>query len=327
MDGLLVGSVIAVGVLGRGGRLAQHVVGIAEAARFHLAIVGQRLGNRLARHELLAHHAHGHVHALAHQRLAALADQARQRFGQRLLAVHGHELAGDHQAPGGGVDEQGLRAAHVRLPVAARHLVADQRVARGAVGNTQQRFGQAHQRHAFLAGQREFLDQALDAPARALAAQLLHQVGGHAADLVQVRHAGLAQQQRHAFRLGPAIGGGDGGAQHRLRLHILAELVERRRDDGLAFASLVLGALFAAQVRHLGGQVAALDPVQIGEDRLLVQPMRRAVELLRGRLEAVAQCVIDFDAEGRAGHKRLLPVAWQGSPGPCWSPENGWTVC
>ena len=43
-------------------------------------------------------------------------------------------------------------------------FVADQRVTRGAVGNTQQRFGQAHQRHAFLAGQREFLDQALDAP-------------------------------------------------------------------------------------------------------------------------------------------------------------------
>ena len=203
---------------------------------------------------------------------------------QRLLAVHGHELAGDHQAPGGGVDEQGLRAAHVRLQSPRDTAVADQRVTRGAVGNTQQRFGQAHQRHAFLAGQREFLDQALDAAASALAAQLLHQVGGHGADLVQVRHAGLAQQQRHAFRLGPAIGGRDGGAQHRLRLHILAELVERRRDDGLAFASLVLGALFAAQVRHLGGQVAALDPVQIGEDRLLVQPMRRAVELCAAAL-------------------------------------------
>ena len=36
------------------------------------------------------------------------------------------------------------------LPVAVADLVADQRVARGGVGNAQQRLGQAHQRHAFL---------------------------------------------------------------------------------------------------------------------------------------------------------------------------------
>ena len=43
-------------------------------------------------------------------------------------------------------------------------LVADQRVARGRVRNAQQRLGQAHQRHAFLRRQREFLHQALHEP-------------------------------------------------------------------------------------------------------------------------------------------------------------------
>ena len=49
-------------------------------------------------------------------------------------------------------------------PVAVGDLVADQRVAGGAVGDAQQRFGKAHQRDAFLAGQRVFVDQALDPP-------------------------------------------------------------------------------------------------------------------------------------------------------------------
>jgi hypothetical protein len=65
------------------------------------------------------------------------------------------------QAPGGGVDEQRRALAQVRIPLAVADLVADQRVARGLVGDAQQRLGQAHQRHAFLRRQRELLQQAL----------------------------------------------------------------------------------------------------------------------------------------------------------------------
>ncbi len=327
VDGLLIRGVVALGVFRRGRRFAEHVVRIAETARFHLAVVGQGFGNRLTGHELFAHHAHGHVHALAHQRLTALADQARQRLGQRLLAAHGHQLARDHQTPGGRVDEQRLRTAHMRLPVAAGDLVADQRVARGAVGNAQQRFGQAHQRHAFLAGQGEFLDQAFDPATGALAAQLLDEAGRHRVHLFQVGHAGLAQQQRHALGFRPAIGRRDGGAQHGLRLHVLAEFVERRRGCGMGFGRILFARGIHAQVRHLGGQMAALDLVQIGQDRLLMQPMRRAVELGGGGFQAVAECVVDFDAEGRAGHKRLLPVAWQRYNWARTGPSMGRTVC
>ncbi|MNI61998.1 hypothetical protein D3C73_1172950 [compost metagenome] len=215
----------------------------------------------------------------------------------------------------------------MRLPVATGDLVADQRIAGGAVGNTQQCFGQAHQRHAFLAGQREFLDQSFNAATAALAAQLPDKVGRHGVDLFQVGHARLTQQQRHAFRFGAAIRGGNRGAQHGLRLHVLAKLVERRGRRGGRVARLVVGTGIHAQMRHLGGQVAPLDFVQIRKNGLLMQPVGRAVELVGGGLEAVAQCVINFDAEGRAGHKRLLPVAWQRCYWVRTKPSMGRTVC
>ena len=75
--------------------------------------------------------------------------------------MRGHQFAGDQQAPAGGVDEHRWAVAQVLAPIAVADLVADQRITGGLVRNTQQRFSQAHQRHTFLRGQREFLQQAL----------------------------------------------------------------------------------------------------------------------------------------------------------------------
>ena len=80
--------------------------GIAEALRLQAACVLQRQRDGLAGDELLAHHAHRHVDALADQRLATLADQAAQGGTEAALAVGGDQLAGQQQAPGGRVDEQ-----------------------------------------------------------------------------------------------------------------------------------------------------------------------------------------------------------------------------
>ena len=111
----------------------------------------------------------------------------------------------------------------MRLPVATPHLVANQRVARGRVGNAQQRLGQAHQRHAFLRRQRELLQQPLHdagAPSRALA--LAQGVGQAMGEVVRGagligRQPRLLQQRRQRLRLRPARGGGDGVAQGALR--------------------------------------------------------------------------------------------------------------
>ena len=78
VDGLLVGRQVARCVGGRQRRLAQHVVRIAEALGLARAGVAQGFVDGLAGHELLAHQAHRAVHAGADQRLAALADEARE---------------------------------------------------------------------------------------------------------------------------------------------------------------------------------------------------------------------------------------------------------
>ena len=111
----------------------------------------------------------------------------------------------------------------MRLPIAARHLVADQRVARGRIGNAQQRLGQAHQRHPFLRRQRELLQQPLhDAGAPTLAPARAQRAGQPVRQ--RVRGGGLlgrqargAQQRGQRFGFRHARGGGDGGAQRRLR--------------------------------------------------------------------------------------------------------------
>ena len=219
MDGGLVILVIALGIGGGGRSLAQHVVGIAETAFFQRPGALQRLVDGLAGDELLAHHAHRHVDTAADDRLAGARDEARQRSGKAAVVDRRGELAGDHEAPGGGVDEQRATAAHMRLPVAFGDLVADQRVAGGGVGNAQQGFGQAHQRHAFLAGERIFMHQPFDAGALVLGAQGLDQAacgGAHGLACI-FRQGRLFKQRRDAFGLGPAIGRGDRLPERRLR--------------------------------------------------------------------------------------------------------------
>ena len=137
MDGALVFVEIARRVLGGGRRFAEHVVGKREAARLAIAAVSDRFFDGASGDELFAHEPHGDVDAGADDRLAAAGDEAGQRRRQALFAVRGYKLAGQHQTPGGGVDEQRRALADMRAPVAGRELVADQRVACRGIGNAQ----------------------------------------------------------------------------------------------------------------------------------------------------------------------------------------------
>ena len=194
--------------------------------------------NGFAGHKLLAHHAHRHVHALADQRLAALGRKAAERIAQAALAVRGHQLAGDEQAPGGGVDEERRALAQVGIPLAVADLVADQRVARGLVGDAQQRLGQAHQRHAFLRRQRELLQQALDDARTPGAGLALAQRPGNAQGqlfgrrCLISRQPGLAQQRGQGLGLGAAGGGGDGSTQGVVQWRAGGKVSERSRGQG-----------------------------------------------------------------------------------------------
>ena len=223
VDRVFVGAPVALGIGGRERGLAEHVVRMAEPFGFERAGVRERLADRLAGDELLAHDAHRAVDALPDQRLAALADQPSQRARQTRLAVRRDELAGEHQRPGGGIDEERRALAEMLVPLAGADLVADERVARRGIGDAQQRLGQAHQRHAFLRRERIFLEQALDETRAAgvglAVAQGLRQPAGER--LGRRGELGLqpslAEQRGHDFDFGPPTRGGDRGAQRRRR--------------------------------------------------------------------------------------------------------------
>ena len=149
VDRLLVRAQVARRIGGSEGGLAEHVVRVAKALCLARPRVGERLVDRLAGDELLAHQPHRAVDALSDQRLAALADDACERAREPGFAVRRDELAGEEQRPCRGVDEERGTAAEVLVPLAGADLVADQRIARCRIGDPQQGFGEAHQRDAF----------------------------------------------------------------------------------------------------------------------------------------------------------------------------------
>ena len=163
VDRIPISDEIAFRILGSHRGFAQHVIREAVAARLALAGVGDGLGDGASGHELLAKQPHGQVDPLADQRLAALAQERCQRSLERCVAARVDEAARDEQAPGRGVDEQRRASAHVRTPVPAADLVADQTVSRGRIRDPQQRLGEAHQGDALSRVERELEHQRVDA--------------------------------------------------------------------------------------------------------------------------------------------------------------------
>ena len=120
LDRGFVGGEIGLGIARGHRRFAEHVVRVAKALGLARPGIVERLLDRLAGDELLAHQAHRHVDAAADQRLAAATDDAPERRAEADVAVRRHQAAGEQQPPGGGVDEQRRALAEVRAPVAAR---------------------------------------------------------------------------------------------------------------------------------------------------------------------------------------------------------------
>ena len=149
----------------------------------------ERLADVAAHHELAAHDAHRLAEGGAHDRLAEARDEAAQerRRVADLELGFAHQLAGQHQPPGRGIDEQRIGLAEVVRPLSDRDLVGDQLVRRVGVRNAQQRLGEAHQHHALLRGEAVLLQEGLDAGlALAAAAGRDHERDGVAADRLAV---------------------------------------------------------------------------------------------------------------------------------------------
>ena len=202
----------------------------------------------------------------------------------------------------------------MRLPVAGADLVANQGVTGAFVRDAQQRFGQAHQGDAFLGRQGKFLQQPLNDPGTTtgtfLVAQLLGNRGRQLVGGVghRDRQASLFDQHRHHFRLRATVGGGDRGAQYRLREDAFGE-----------FEEALVGVIdmdLAAVVRLPGRQAVelvqgctTLEFFQVIENCLFDQPVRRAINRGRGGLQAFAGRVVKFDPKGGGSHVLILMFA------------------
>ena len=215
MDRLLVGNAVTLGIVRRQRGLAEHVVRITKAFGLQMLCVVERLRDGFASHELLAHHAHRHVDALADQRLAAFADQPRQRVRKARFAVGGNQFSGHQQTPCCRIDEHRRAAAGMRLPLAVCDLVADQRIAGRGVRDAQQRFGKAHQRDTFLRRQRVLLEQTLHHAGTAGRVFSVTQLRGDAVGQRVCRSRCIAtdscclQKRQKRFSLRLAVGRGD----------------------------------------------------------------------------------------------------------------------
>ena len=151
VDGQAVVGHVLLGVgLGQRG-FAEHVEGIAVALLPLRPAIFQRLADVAAKHELLAHQLHGLVHRRANHRLAGALDQPADDILRRAIGVFRIDhLAGQHQAPGGKVDQHVVALAEVAFPLGGIQFVADQGVGRGGIRHPQQSLGQAHEHQPFL---------------------------------------------------------------------------------------------------------------------------------------------------------------------------------
>ena len=148
-DRVGVGEVIATRVGLGAGRLSQHVVREAVALRLHRGRAVSGLVHVAPEHELVPELAHRLRDRGADDRLAEAPDRFVQRPGQAFLRLAEH-LAGQQQRPCGGVDQRRARVSEVRGPVRRTDLVLDQRIDGLRVRDSQQRLGQAHERHALV---------------------------------------------------------------------------------------------------------------------------------------------------------------------------------
>ena len=161
LNGSGVGVEVARRVRGRARALAQHVEGVAVEPPSAGVGAAERVRDRLAEHEMVAHDAHGLTGGGAQGRHA-------EAFGERFQEALGRlarldDPRRDAKRPGGGVDEKSVRRRGMVDEVPLAELVLDQPVGGGGVRYAQQRLGQDHEGEALLGGERVLAQHVLDA--------------------------------------------------------------------------------------------------------------------------------------------------------------------
>ena len=200
------------GAVARG--LAEHVVGVALA----LAASLQGFLDGPAQHELRAENPHRLANRPLDHRLAEpvrkLAQPCRRVGGE--FAVHGYDPPGEDQRPGGGIHQHVVGVPQVRGPLTQADLVRDQPVRGFAVGNAQERLGQAHEGDPFPIAQAVLRQESIqDRPVRPVLAHGHDDRRGGFPDrpgmFVAVRPG--IEQRFDRVQLGSELGAANGRAQ------------------------------------------------------------------------------------------------------------------
>ena len=202
-------------------RFAQHVEAVGQPFLALGRGAPQRFVDGAAEHELSAQDLHRLQGCLPDHRFAQPPDRALQAGAQpaRRFAPLLQDLPRQHQRERGGVDERAVAVAHPFRPVDPGQLVMDQRVGGGGVRHAQQRFGQAHQRDAFLGPQPIGLQERVQ-PAGLVRPRAHDQLRGQRlrGGMDRAGGRGLQQPLGQAGLLFHAIGAAQGGAVQRGRL-------------------------------------------------------------------------------------------------------------
>ena len=203
-DRVGIGAMIAHGVGFRPRRLAEHVVGVEIALGAHRPAAPDRLLDRAAEHELLAHLAHRSRHGGADHRFAKTPHHATEGPLYAAVALFEHTPR-QHKRPCRGVDEDRRRFARMRRPVVRNDLVGDEIVHRRGVGNPEKSLRKAHQRDAFARRQPVLGEERLHHVRVGRLADLAHEVRRARRDrlapaFVQIRHLDQPAERRPFVR-------------------------------------------------------------------------------------------------------------------------------
>ena len=169
-------------------RFAEEIEGVSITALLVGGGALQRLFDVAPHDELASEYAHALGDGLTDHGIAESGNQAPQNGLHRLILVlvQRNHPAGEHQCPGGGIDEDRVAVTNMLLPVRRPEFVADQAICRCLIGNAQQRFGETHKHDTFLTGKLVFLHEGVDATfADALFSHLANQRAGTGVDAVQ----------------------------------------------------------------------------------------------------------------------------------------------
>ena len=239
LDCRRIGIEVASGIAGVASGLTQHVVGMGIAARFRFAAAVDCFAYRPSEDELPADDPHRLDHCLADHRFAAARHQSLQQRPRRAIALiaEADDATGQHQGPGGGVDED-RTSAEAAIPAGTANLLGDQPIGSGGIGNAQQRLGEAHQQHALATGQVVDAEKGVEAAGTGAApANRLHQPRGFGFDLRACRRVDREFIQQR-FNAGGFVGSDKGldGAAERIRRgdradkgHLTGSCSRRRR--------------------------------------------------------------------------------------------------